>query len=108
MGNTPITKYYYKKADLLKSAGVIQGFWSINPTPLDNNGENVKRTDNDGFIRIDSYSELEDYLEKLIIEPKEFFSSMKSKKELGKIIEIANKESDLEKKAEKFLSMIRE
>jgi hypothetical protein len=36
-----------------------------------------------------------------------FFSSMKSKKELGKIIEIANREPNFEKKAEKFLSLIR-
>lgn len=57
---------------------------------------------------MDSYSELETSLDKLITEPKEFFSSMKSKTELGKIIEIANKESDIEKKAEKFLLLIRE
>ena len=75
---------------------------------MDNNGENIKRTNKDGFIRIDSYSELEDSLEKLITEPKEFFSSMKSKKELGKIIDIASNESDIEKKAEKFLELIRE
>ena len=38
----------------------------------------------------------------------EFFSSMKSKKELGQIIEIANKESTYELKAERFLKLIRE
>jgi hypothetical protein len=57
---------------------------------------------------MDSYSEFESYLENLMTEPKEFFSSMKSKIELGKIIEIANKESNIEKKAEKFLALIRE
>jgi hypothetical protein len=36
-----------------------------------------------------------------------FFSSMKSRKELGRIIEIANREPDFESKAEKFLSLIR-
>ena len=108
LGNTPITFSYYNKVDFLKNAGIIQGFWSVNSLPLDNNGENIKRTNKDGFIRIDSYSELEDSLEKLITEPKEFFSSMKSKKELGKIIDIASKESDIEKKAEKFLELIRE
>jgi hypothetical protein len=107
LGNTPITTSYHKKVDFLKNAGIIQGFWSVNPVPLDNNGENVKRTNNDGFIRMDSYSELEDSLEKLITEPKEFFSSMKSKKELGRIIEIANKESDIVKKAERFLTLLR-
>jgi len=108
LGNTPITTSYYKKVDFLKNAGIIQGFWSLNSSPLNNNGENIKRTDKDGFIRMDNYSELEDLLEKLITEPKEFFSSMKSKKELGKIIEIASKETDIEKKAEKFLALIRE
>lgn len=107
LGNTPITTSYYKKVDFLKNAGIIQGFWSVNPVPLDDNGENIKETIKDGFIRMDSYSELENCLENLIIEPNEFFSSMKSKKELGKIIEIASKESDIEKKAEKFLSLIR-
>lgn len=108
LGNTPITKSYYKKVDFLKNAGIIQGFWSVNSAPLNNNGENVKRTKQDGFIRMDTYSELVDSLEKLITEPKEFFSSMKSKKELGKIIDIASKETDLEKKAERFLGLIRE
>lgn len=108
LGNTPITTSYHKEVDFLKNAGIIQGFWSVNSAPLDGNGENIKRTIKDGFIRMDTYSELENSLEKLVTEPNEFFSSMKSKKELGKIIEIASKESDIEKKAEKFLSLIRE
>jgi len=107
LGNTPITESYNKKVDFLKNAGIIQGFWSVNSVPLDDNGENIKRTTKDGFIRMDSYLELENTLEKLITETIEFFSSMKSKKELGKIIEIASRESDIEKKAEKFLSLIR-
>ncbi len=108
LGNTPITTSYHKKVDFLKNAGIIQGFWSVNSAPLDDNGENIKRTNKDGFIRMDIYAELENSLEKLITEPKEFFSSMKSKKELGKIIEIANREIDIEKKAEKFLALIKE
>ncbi len=108
LGNTPITESYFKKVDFLKNAGIIQGFWSVNSSPLDNNGENIKGTSKNGFIRMDTYSELEGFLENLITEPKEFFSSMRSKKELGQIIEIANRENDIEKKAEKFLAMIRE
>ena len=108
LGNTPITTSYYKKVDFLKNAGIIQGFWSVNSAPLDDNGENIKRTSKDGFIRMDSYSELENSLEKLIIRAERVFSSMKSKKELGKIIEIANRETDIEKKAEKFLALIKE
>lgn len=108
LGNTPITSSYYKKVDFLKNAGIIQGFLSVNPTPLDNDRENIKSTERRGFIRIDNWIELEDNLKDLITEPKEFFSCMKSKKDLGKLIEIANKESDLIKKAERFLTLIRE
>ncbi len=46
-------------------------------------------------------------LDKLLIEKQEFFSTMKTKNELGKMIEIANQEKDLEAKAEKFLELIR-
>jgi hypothetical protein len=56
---------------------------------------------------MDSYAELENNLKKLLSEDLEFFSSMKSRKEFGQIIEIANKEPTFEKKAEKFLSLIR-
>jgi predicted house-cleaning noncanonical NTP pyrophosphatase (MazG superfamily) len=74
---------------------------------LDNNGENIKRSQDKGFIRMDSYEELKQNLETLLSEKREFFSSMKSKKELGRIIEIANRESSYEQKAEKFLSLLR-
>ena len=46
-------------------------------------------------------------LDGLLSRRQEFFSSMKSRGELGKIIEIANKEPNFERKAEKFLSLIR-
>ncbi len=107
LGNTPITQSYQKKVDFLKSSGIIQGFWSVNSNPLDNDGENLKGTPKSGFIRMDSISELEGKLEEILASRKEFFSSMKSKKELGNIIEIASKEVELEKKAEKFLELIR-
>lgn len=108
LGNTPITQSYNKKVDFLHNAGIVQGFWSVNSEPLDNNGENIKETPKGGFYRMDNYSELENHLENLLSEPKEFFSSMKSKKELGKIIAIANQESDIEMKAQKFLELIRD
>ncbi|MFX1588730.1 MAG: hypothetical protein ACFFC1_11285 [Promethearchaeota archaeon] len=106
LGNTPIQKSYYKKVDLLKQIGFIQAFWSVNPSPLDDS-ESLKSTPKNGFIKFDSINELEDNLDALLSENIEFFSSMKSKNELGRIIEIANKEIELEKKAEKFLSLIR-
>ena len=107
LGNTPITQSYISKVDHLFHAGIIQGFWSVNPNPLDNKGDNLKQTPDNGFLRMDSYDELEQKLECLLSEKREFFSSMKSKNELGKIIEIANREPDFETKAEKFLSLIR-
>jgi hypothetical protein len=108
VGNTPITKSYYEKVDHLKRNGIIQGFWSINPKPLDNNGENIKSTAHSGFIRLDSYEELVSEALNLLKEEKEFFSSMQNKRRLGEIIEIANKENTYEKKAQKFLELIRE
>jgi len=108
MGNTPITNSYYSKVDHLKVAGIIQGFWSVNPKPLDNDGENIKKTDKQGFYRFDSFIELKNAFANLLSEERNYFSSMKSKKELGQIIEKANKEQTYEKKAEVFLKLINE
>jgi len=58
-------------------------------------------------MRIDSYDELKTELMRLLLEEQEFFSGMKSKGELGKIIERADKESSYEKKAEVFLKLLR-
>lgn len=108
IGNTPITKTYYDKVDHLKKAGIVQGFYSVNPSPVDrNNANNIKSTPGKGFIRIDEYSELQDIIVNLITGEREFFSAMITKNKLGKIIEIANRELTYEKKAEKFLEMIR-
>ncbi|MGH7799405.1 MAG: hypothetical protein ACREOW_02105 [Thermodesulfobacteriota bacterium] len=109
IGNTPITQNYYEKVDHLKKAGIIQGFYSINPEPLDNikHRDNIKRTNANGFVKIDFYNELRAELRSLLLEEQEFFSGMKTKKELGKIIEIANKEPTYEKKAEVFLKLLK-
>ncbi len=108
MGNTPITSNYYSKVDHLKVAGIIQGFCSVNPKPLDNDGENIKKTKEIGFCRYDSFDELQTFFDNLLSEKRSFFSSMKSKKELGHVIELANQEDSYEKKAERFLNLIRE
>ena len=108
IGNTPITETYYRKVDFLKKAGIIQGFYSVNPNPLDKQSKNnIKSTPERGFLRIDEINELYDNLRHIIKEDKEFFSSMLSKKELGRLIEIASKEPTYEKKAEKFLRLLR-
>ena len=108
IGNTPITETYYRKVDFLKKAGIIQGFYSVNPNPLDEpSKDNIKGTPERGFLRIDEINEFYDNLRNIIKEDKEFFSSMLSKKELGRLIEIASKEPTYEKKAEKFLRLLR-
>ncbi len=107
MGNTPITSSYFPKVDHLKIAGIIQGFWSVNPKPLDDNGENIKKTEKNGFNRFDSFEELKNAFKVLLSEERSFFSSMKSKHELGKVIETANRETTYEKKAEIFLKLIK-
>lgn len=104
--NTPITESYYEKVDHLKKFGIIQGFWSLNPRPLDEIST-LKNTRSFGFVRMDSYEEMANYLNGLLTEEREFFSGMKTKRQLGTIIEIANIEETYEKKAEKFLSLLR-
>ena len=108
LGNTPITKSYYDKVDHLKKNGIIQGFWSVNPHPLDNNGENIKQTEQMAFYKFDDYQELEQFSLDLLTEEREFFSSMQTKRRLGEIIEIANKEQTYEGKAQRFLELLRE
>lgn len=108
IGNTPITQSYYGKVDHLKRNGIIQGFWSINPKPLDNDGGNIKKTSHKGFYRFDNYDELKQSALSLLKEDREFFSSMQSKKRLGEIIEIANKEPTYEAKAQRFLKLLRQ
>jgi hypothetical protein len=107
LGNTPIMKSYYHKVDFLEKSGIIQGFWSINPKPCDYLDDDIKKTPGEGFYRIDTYEELVSKLGILLTKEFEFFSSMKPKNELGKIIEIANQEPTYDKKAEKFLALIR-
>lgn len=108
VGNTPITKSYYEKVDHLKRNGIIQGFWSVNPKPLDNNGENIKSTRFRGFCRFDAYDELRQNAIDLLKEQREFFSSMQTRRKLGEVIERANKETTYEAKAQKFLELLRE
>jgi hypothetical protein len=50
LGNTPINKSYYSKVDQLKTSGIVQGFWSLNPNPLDNEGDSIKIRLIMGFI----------------------------------------------------------
>ncbi len=108
IGNTPITRTYYNKVDFLKKSGIVQGFYSLNPEPIDHESkDNIKSTPEKGFLRIDEIEELYNELRHIINEEREFFSSMLPKRELGRIIELASKEKTYERKAEKFLRLLR-
>lgn len=110
LGNTPITESYYHKVDQLYKTGIIQGFWSINPEPLDckNNKENIKTTQKGGFFRFDSIKELQYKINQLFSQEIIFLSCMKNKEELGRIIETANKQKTYEEKGELFIRLIGE
>ncbi len=55
-------------------------------------------------MRFDSFSEFRGQLLPFLKQEVMFFAGMKTKKELGKFIEVANKEDTYEKKGEKFLN----
>lgn len=107
IGNTPVTNSYFKKVDNLKRYGIIQGFWSVNPSPVDN-GNSIKNTDNNGFYKLDNYDELKEKTLEILKDEKEFFTIMKTRKEIGRLIEVANREQSYESKAQKFLEMLKD
>ncbi len=106
LGNSPITDSYIHKVDFLKTAGVIQGFWSLNPNPTDT--EHVRQTPIKGFQTIENLEALSELTGELLNQEMNYFSSMISKPKLGEFIRIANQENSDEAKAEKFLQLIRE
>ncbi len=105
VGNAPLSNGFSKKADYLKHAGLIQGFWSLNPFPL-NHGNTRKSTPKKGFYRFDNTSELKLHLNQLFNQDLNFFSGMENPRNLGKLIEIANKEESHENKGLKFLNLL--
>ncbi len=106
LGNSPITENYVKKVDFLKTSGVIQGFWSLNPMPAE--GDFVKITPKSGFQTIEMQDTLFELSKQLVESDMNYFSSMISKRSLGELISTANKESTNIAKAEKFLNLIRD
>ena len=106
LGNAPLSNGFCKKADYLRQAGIIQGFWSVNPFPL-THGNTRKRSHHDGFIRFDNIEELNMTLNQLFKQELNFFSSMETPETLGQMIEIANKEETYEEKGLKFINLIK-
>ncbi|WP_128860045.1 hypothetical protein [Methanocella paludicola] len=105
LGNTPIQESYKTKVDNLKSYGIIQGFWSLNPHPLDN-GNYIHNTDGFGFKTISSITELRNNIAALLNNNSTFFAGWKSKEDLGRMIELADSEITYRLKAERFLQLI--
>jgi len=105
LGNSPITDSYIKKVDFLKTSGVIQGFWSLNPQPT--NSDFVKVTPKKGFQTIQTTETILQLCKELVENDMNYFSSMISKLKLGEIIRIASQEATDIAKAEKFLTLIR-
>lgn len=106
LGNAPLSNGFCKKADYLKSAGIIQGFWSLNPFPL-NHGNTRKTTPKGGFHRFDNTDEFKSHLDNLFNHDLNFFSGMEDINQLGKYIEIANEEDSYEDKGLKFLNLLK-
>ncbi len=106
LGNAPLSNGFCKKADYLKRVGIIQGFWSLNPFPL-NHGNTRKTTPHGGYIRFNNTSELKKHLNDLFSQELNFFSGMEDPKTLGKYIELANTENNYNDKGLKFLNLIR-
>lgn len=106
LGNAPLSNGFCKKADHLKRAGIIQGFWSLNPFPL-NHGNTRKSTFEGGFIRFDNTDELKRHLNQLFKQDLNFFSGMEELGQLGKYIEIANKQNSYEEKGLEFLNLLK-
>lgn len=105
LGNSPITDSYIKKVDFLKTSGVIQGFWSLNPEPT--TSDFIIKTPGLGFQTIFDVEILFNYCKELVTNDLNYFSSMVSKIKLGEIIRIASMEKTDVEKAEKFLTLIR-
>jgi hypothetical protein len=106
VGNSPITDSYCKKVDYLKTSGVIQNFISVFPNPTES--DFVVNSENKGFQTIKTLNQLEKLISEIAKSDLNYFSSMISKKKLGEIITIANKEKTDIAKAEKFLALINE
>jgi hypothetical protein len=107
LGNSPIQESYIKKVDFLKNTGLVQGFWSLNPNPLFNDDNYIRNSPKMAFRTIETADDLYIQIKNILSSEFNYFSSMTSKNELGKIIFISSQEKTNKKRAEKFLSLIR-
>ena len=59
-------------------------------------------------MKFDTYESFQRSVVELLSMPMNFFSGMKSKEELGKLIESANNVSTYQQKAERFLKLLQD
>lgn len=104
LGNSPIMPSYVKKVDCLKQSGVIQKFISLYPNPT--NQTYIRETPGKGFETYDSPKQIETYISQVLNADMNYFSSMLSNKDLGRIISIANNELTDELKGQRFIEML--
>lgn len=105
LGNSPITSDYEHKVDFLKSSGIIQGFWSLNPSPSVSG--HIIKTQKSGFVTFESHKDIVSMCSELILSDHNFFSAMISKRHLGELIRICADEITDQGKGEKFLELLK-
>jgi len=107
--DSKVPKSYFNKVDQLKETGILQGFYSLNPIPRDNqNLENIlDNMPKRGFLKTNNMNELERQLFNLLREEREYFSGMITKDDLGKIIELSNKQLSYKSKTKEFIRLVK-
>jgi len=125
LGNTPITEHYAEMVDKFKEKGIIQGFYSLNPSVVKglqsaNDVAHSKgrkegyiiKTEHERFLTVESYEDFKNRvltLMKDFVENKSvFLSCLIDKVVLGRIIEKASKEENYEKMAEVFVELLQD
>ena len=106
LGNSPIMYSYVKKVDNLKQAGIIQGFWSLNPKPT--MSDCIKESPNRGFMTVNKINDLYILARNLHDENMNYYPFTISKPKLGQLITNTSKETTDELKADKFIKLLRE
>ncbi len=104
LGNSPISDNYINKVDNLKNSGVIQAFLSLYPNPTTQ--DHVISSPQNGFCTPQTKEEFELILKNLLREKLNYFSSMKSSEEIGKIIALATQKQTDEQRGEEFLKLL--
>ncbi len=105
LGNSPITSTYIHKVDNLKTTGVIQHFISLYPNPT--SSDYIVNSPQNGFCTVNDKDEFELIITSLLSTELNYFSSMKSYNEIGKIVSLAAQEMTDEQKGIEFLKQLR-